>query len=93
VHEEIDEAKGTELPRTVSELPEGISAKRLGRLLRPDDSKGDRLKRPSEQPNRMPTSMSSKRKRRIVVSGVKMSITQVAYADEMLFFPPAPHGG
>src|SRR5208337_2404975 len=52
------------------------------------DSKGDRLKRPSEQPN--PDAyvhVVEERKDGIVVSGVKMSITQVAYADEIFVLP------
>jgi aromatic ring hydroxylase len=52
------------------------------------DSKGDRMKRPSEQPN--PDAyvhIVEERKDGIVVSGVKMSITQVAYADEVFVLP------
>ena len=52
------------------------------------DSKGDRLKRPSEQAN--PDAyvhMVEERKDGIVVSGLKMSITQAAYADEIIVLP------
>jgi aromatic ring hydroxylase len=52
------------------------------------DSKGDRLKRPSQQPN--PDSyvhIVEERKDGIVVSGLKISITQAAYADEILVIP------
>jgi len=52
------------------------------------DCKGDRLKRPSEQEN--PDAyvhIVEKRNDGIVVSGTKMSITQAAYADELLVLP------
>ncbi|HDP25110.1 MAG TPA: aromatic ring hydroxylase [Deltaproteobacteria bacterium] len=52
------------------------------------DSKGDRMKRPSEQPN--PDSyvhLVEQTKEGIVVSGMKMSITQAAYADELIVLP------
>jgi len=52
------------------------------------DCKGDRLKRPSQQEN--PDAyvhIVEKREDGIIVSGTKMSITQAAYADELLVLP------
>jgi aromatic ring hydroxylase len=52
------------------------------------DMKGDRLKRPSEQldPDAY-VHIIEKRKDGIVVSGAKISITMVAYADEIIVIP------
>lgn len=52
------------------------------------DSKGDRLKRPSEQEN--PDAyvhIVEEKGEGIIVKGIKMSITQVAYADEIFVIP------
>jgi aromatic ring hydroxylase len=52
------------------------------------DSKGDRLKRPSEQKDADAyLHVVEEREDGIVVSGFKMSITQAAYADEIIVLP------
>ena len=85
---EIDEAKGTDYHQRFINYMRGYHEKDINGCCAQTDSKGDRLKRPSEQPN--PDAyvhVVEKRKDGIVVSGVKMSITQVAYADEMFVLP------
>jgi len=85
---EMDEAKGTDYhERFITYLKE-YQRNDWDGCCAQTDSKGDRMKRPSEQPN--PDAyvhIVEKRKDGIVVSGVKMSITQVAYADEMFVLP------
>jgi len=55
------------------------------------DSKGDRMKRPSQQENPdAHVHIIEERKDGIVVSGYKMSITQAAYADEIIVLPTGP---
>src|SRR5450759_636843 len=52
------------------------------------DSKGDRTKRPSEQDNpNAYVHIVEERNDGIVVSGIKMSITQVEYSEEIFVIP------
>lgn len=85
---EIDEAKGTDYHRRFMQYIRNYQERDLDGCCAQTDSKGDRTKRPSEQLN--PDAyvhIIEERKDGIVVSGVKMSITQVAYADEMFVLP------
>jgi len=85
---EMDEANGTDYhPRFMNYLKD-YQEKDLDGCCAQTDSKGDRTKRPSQQEN--PDAyvhIVEERKDGIVVSGVKMSITQAAYADELLVLP------
>jgi aromatic ring hydroxylase len=85
---EIDEAKGTDYHRRFMNYLKKYQQNDWDGCCAQTDSKGDRMKRPSEQPN--PDAyvhIVEKRPDGIVVSGVKMSITQVAYADVMFVLP------
>ena len=85
---EIDEAKGTDYHKRFLEYMRMYQDKDLDGCCAQTDCKGDRLKRPSEQKN--PDSyvhIVKEDKDGIVVRGFKMSITQVAYADEILVVP------
>jgi aromatic ring hydroxylase len=85
---EIDEAKGTDYHGRFLAYLKEYQRNDWDGCCAQTDSKGDRMKRPSEQPN--PDAyvhVVEERKDGIVVSGVKMSITQVAYADEMFVLP------
>ena len=85
---EIDEAKGTDYHERFLNYLKEYQRNDWDGCCAQTDSKGDRLKRPSEQPN--PDAyvhVVEKSTDGIVVSGVKMSITQVAYADEMFVLP------
>ncbi len=85
---EIDEAKGTDYHSRFMKFLRTYQQGDVDGCCAQTDSKGDRLKRPSEQPN--PDAyvhVVEERKDGIVVSGVKMSITQVAYADEIFVLP------
>ena len=85
---EIDDAKGTDYHQRFINYMREYHHKDVNGCCAQTDSKGDRMKRPSEQPN--PDAyvhIVEERKDGIVVSGVKMSITQVAYADEMFVLP------
>lgn len=85
---EIDEAKGTDYHQRFLKLLKYYQEDDLDVCCAQTDSKGDRLKRPSEQKD--PDSyvhIVEQRKDGIVVRGYKMSITQVAYAHEMVVVP------
>jgi aromatic ring hydroxylase len=85
---EIDEAKGTDYHVRFMEYLRDYQQKDCDGCCAQTDSKGDRTKRPSEQPN--PDAyvhVVEEREDGIVVSGIKMSITQAAYADEILVIP------
>ncbi|MGZ3593283.1 MAG: 4-hydroxyphenylacetate 3-hydroxylase N-terminal domain-containing protein [Syntrophales bacterium] len=85
---EIDEAKGTDYHKRFMNYLRQYQMKDYDGCCAQTDSKGDRTKRPSEQQN--PDAyvhIVEERKDGIVVSGVKMSITQVAYADEIFVLP------
>lgn len=85
---EIDEAKGTDYHvRFINYLKEYQKNDLVGCCAQ-TDSKGDRLKRPSEQVNPDHyVHIVEKRDDGIIVSGFKMSVTQAAYADEILVIP------
>ncbi len=85
---EIDEVKGTDYHRRFTDYLQRYQQQDLDGCCAQTDSKGDRMKRPSEQPN--PDAyvhVVEVRQDGIVVSGLKMSITQVAYADEIFVLP------
>lgn len=85
---EIDEAKGTEYHKRFMEYLRVYQERDLDGCCAQTDSKGDRLKRPSQQEN--PDAyvhIVEERNDGIVVSGFKMSITQAAYADEIIVIP------
>ncbi|HUH67153.1 MAG TPA: 4-hydroxyphenylacetate 3-hydroxylase N-terminal domain-containing protein [Syntrophales bacterium] len=85
---EIDEAKGTDYHKRFMQFLRTYQEEDKDGCCAQTDSKGDRMKRPSEQQN--PDAyvhIVEERKDGIVVSGVKMSITQVAYADEIFVLP------
>ncbi|MDY6852823.1 MAG: 4-hydroxyphenylacetate 3-hydroxylase N-terminal domain-containing protein, partial [Thermodesulfobacteriota bacterium] len=85
---EIDEAKGTEYHKRFMDYLKDYQDKDLDGCCAQTDSKGDRLKRPSRQEN--PDAyvhIVEERPDGIVVSGYKMSITQAAYADEIIALP------
>jgi len=85
---EIDEKKGTDYhERFINYLKEYQRNDLVGTCAQ-TDSKGDRLKRPSEQQNKDHyVHIVEERSDGIVVSGFKMSVTQAAYADELLVIP------
>jgi aromatic ring hydroxylase len=85
---EIDEAKGTDYHSRFLEFMRSYQKNDVAGCCAQTDSKGDRLKRPSEQQN--PDHylhVVERRKDGIVVRGYKMSITTVAYAEEMVVVP------
>lgn len=85
---EIDEAKGTNYYERFLSYLRWYQKNDIIGCCAQTDSKGDRLKRPSEQEN--PDHylrIKERRKDGIVVSGYKMSITTVAYAEEMAVVP------
>ncbi len=85
---EIDDAKGTDYHSRFMNYMKNYQQLDLDGCCAQTDSKGDRTKRPSEQVN--PDAyvhIVEERKDGIIVSGVKMSITQVAYADEIFVLP------
>jgi len=85
---EIDEATGSDYHQRFREYLRKYHEQDLDGCCAQTDAKGDRLKRPSEQQN--PDAyvhLVDERKDGIVVSGVKMSITQAAYADEIFVIP------
>jgi aromatic ring hydroxylase len=85
---EIDEAKGTDYHKRFMTYLRDYQMRDGDGCCAQTDSKGDRTKRPSEQPNADAyVHIVEERKDGIVVSGVKMSITQVAYADEIFVLP------
>jgi len=85
---EMDEEYGTDYSERFIEYLKWYQANDLDGTCSQTDSKGDRLKRPSQQEN--PDAyvhIVEKREDGIIVSGTKMSITQAAYADELLVLP------
>jgi len=85
---EIDLAKGTDYHQRFIEYMKMYQGNDLDGCCAQTDAKGDRLKRPSQQKD--PDAyvhIVEERKDGIVVSGFKMSITQAAYADEILVLP------
>lgn len=85
---EIDEAKGTDYHQRFLEFMKWYQENDIAGCCAQTDSKGDRLKRPSEQQN--PDHyirIVEEREDGIVVRGYKMSITTVAYAEEMVVVP------
>ena len=85
---EMDEKLGTDYHKRFIDWLRMYHDKDLDGCCAQTDSKGDRTKRPSEQENpNAYVHIVEKREDGIVVSGVKMSITQVAYADEIIVLP------
>ena len=85
---EIDDAKGTEYHQRFLDYMRVYHEKDLDGCCAQTDSKGDRLKRPGQQAD--PDAyvhIVEEREDGIVVSGFKMSITQAAYADEIIALP------
>ncbi|MEA3254040.1 MAG: 4-hydroxyphenylacetate 3-hydroxylase N-terminal domain-containing protein, partial [Chloroflexota bacterium] len=85
---EMDEKNGTEYHRRFMDYLKWFQEKDLTAACGQTDMKGDRTKRPSEQPD--PDAyvhIDEMRKDGIVVSGAKISITMAAYADEILVIP------
>lgn len=85
---EIDEAKGTKYHKRFMDYIKWYQENDVAGCCAQTDSKGDRLKRPSQQKN--PDHylrIVEERNDGIVVRGYKMSITTVAYAEEMLVVP------
>ena len=86
--QEIDEAKHTNYHERFMSYLKTYQENDLVGCCAQTDSKGDRTKRPSEQvdPDAY-VHIVEKRDDGIVVRGYKMSITQVAYADEIFVIP------
>jgi len=85
---EVDEKKGTSYHQRFLNWLHNYHDRDLDGCCAQTDSKGDRLKRPSQQPNpNAYVHIVEERKDGIVVSGFKMSITQAAYADEIIVIP------
>ena len=85
---EMDEANGTEYHSRFLDYLRVYHEKDLNGCCAQTDAKGDRLKRPSEQANPGAyVHIVEERKDGIVVSGIKMSITQVAYSEEIFVIP------
>lgn len=85
---EIDEAKGTEYHTRFLNYFKEYQENDVAGCCAQTDSKGDRLKRPSDQLNPDHyVHIVEKLQDGIVVSGYKMSITTVAYAEEMIVVP------
>ena len=85
---EMDDATGTEYHQRFLAYLKGYQSEDLDGTCSQTDAKGDRLKRPSQQEN--PDSyvhIVEKRKDGIIVRGMKMSITQAAYADVFFVVP------
>ncbi len=85
---EMDDANGSDYHRRFLDYLKMYHEKDLDGCCAQTDSKGDRMKRPSEQED--PDAylhIVEERKDGIVVSGFKMSITQAAYADEIIALP------
>jgi 4-hydroxybutyryl-CoA dehydratase / vinylacetyl-CoA-Delta-isomerase len=85
---EIDEAKGTDYHQRFLDFMRDYQQNDVAGCCAQTDSKGDRLKRPADQEN--PDHylrVVERRKDGIVVRGYKMSITTVAYAEEMVVVP------
>ena len=85
---EIDEAKGTDYHERFLKYMSWYQKNDIAGCCAQTDSKGDRLKRPSQQDN--PDHylrIVEEREDGIVVRGYKMSITTAAYAEEMVVVP------
>ena len=85
---EIDEKYGTEYHQRFVRYLEYYQEHDLAAACAQTDMKGDRIKRPSEQLN--PDAyvhMVDVRDDGIIVRGAKISITMVAYADEIIVIP------
>jgi aromatic ring hydroxylase len=85
---EIDMAKGTDYHKRFMDYMKIYHQEGLDGCCAQTDSKGDRMKRPSQQAD--PDAyvhIVEERSDGIVVSGFKMSITQAAYADEIIVLP------
>ena len=85
---ELDQAKGTDYHRRFLDYLKWYQENDVNGCCAQTDSKGDRMKRPSQQAD--PDAyvrIVEERPDGIVVSGYKMSITQAAYADELLVVP------
>lgn len=85
---EIDMDKGTDYHRRFMEYLRVYQENDLDGCCAQTDSKGDRMKRPSQQaaPDAY-VHIVEELDDGIVVSGFKMSITQAAYADEIIVVP------
>jgi len=85
---EIDDKHGTEYNRRFMEYLKHLQEKDLTAACAQTDTKGDRTKRPHEQPD--PDAyvhIDEVKDNGIVVSGAKISITMAAYADEIIVIP------
>ena len=85
---EMDDANGTDYHKRFLDYLKLYHEKDLDGCCAQTDSKGDRMKRPSEQED--PDAylhIVEERKDGIVVRGFKMSITQAPYADEIIALP------
>lgn len=85
---EMDDINGTDYHRRFLDYLREYHENDWDATCAQTDIKGDRLKRPSEQEN--PDAyvhIVEERDDGIVVSGFKMSITQAAYADELIVIP------
>jgi len=85
---EMDMAKGTDYHKRFMDYLKIYQKNDWDGCCAQTDSKGDRMKRPSQQAD--PDAyvhVVEERKDGIVVSGFKMSITQAAYADEIFVLP------
>ena len=85
---EMDQANGSDYHRRFLDYLRIYHDQDLDGCCAQTDSKGDRMKRPSEQED--PDAylhIVEERKDGIVVSGFKMSITQAPYADEIIALP------
>jgi len=85
---EIDEKYGTEYHQRFLNYLEYYQQRDLAAACAQTDMKGDRLKRPSEQPD--PDAyvhVVDVREDGIIVRGAKVSITMAAYADEIIVVP------
>lgn len=85
---EMDAANGTDYHQRFLDYIKVYHDKDLDGCCAQTDSKGDRMKRPSEQED--PDAylhVVEERDDGIVVSGFKMSITQASYADEIIALP------
>jgi aromatic ring hydroxylase len=85
---EVDDEYGTEYHRRFLEFYKYVHNNDISLTCAQTDIKGDRMLRPSQQSN--PDAyvhIVEKRADGIVVSGMKMSITAVAYVDEFIVVP------
>jgi aromatic ring hydroxylase len=85
---EADNANGTDYHERFLNYLKTVHQNDLSLTCAQTDIKGDRLLRPSKQPNpEAYVKIVEKRDDGIVVSGMKMSITAVAYVEEFLVLP------